>query len=199
MNGSLFGLTDSTHLVEGISVSNETPLRSVRTARRLWRHLGIVQQALSVVVLRAGDQAGGGEVRTGGLLAGQPRRQEEVVAGAQGPRGGGLAGDLRGGGGGQLQPGLVSVEEGEAGGVVEDALLLTPGLLLAVPAPAQLVVRLAGSHQRESVLSLVVASCLTRLLGRTGGEAAALAGSFFLLPSLLIRELAVQRLDCRTS
>ena len=72
MNGSLFGLTDSTHLVEGISVSNETPLGSVRTARRLWRHLGIVQQTLSVVMLRAGDQTGGGEVRTGGLLAGQP-------------------------------------------------------------------------------------------------------------------------------
>ena len=147
MNGSLFGLTDSTHLVEGISVRNETPLRSVRTAGGLRGHLGVVQQALPVVVLRAGDEAGGGEVRTGGLLAGQPRCQEEVVAGCQGPGGGGLAGDLRGDGGGQLQAGLVSVEESEAGGVVGDLLLLTTGLLLAVPAASQLVLRLAGSHQ----------------------------------------------------
>ena len=134
MNGSLFGLTDSTHLVEGISVSNETPLRSVRTAGGLRGHLGVVQQTLPVVVLRTGDEARGGEVRTGGLLAGQPRRQEEVVAGAQGPRGGGLAGDLRGDGGGQLQAGLVCVEESETGGVVDDPLLLTASLLLAVPA-----------------------------------------------------------------
>ena len=74
MNGmeTLFCLTDFTHLVEGVSVSNETPLRSVGTAGRLWRHLGIVQQTLSVVMLRAGNQTGGGEVRTGGLLARQP-------------------------------------------------------------------------------------------------------------------------------
>ena len=151
MTGTLFGLTDSTHLVEGISVRNETPLRSVRTAGGLRGHLGVVQQALPVVVLRAGDEARGGEVRAGGLLAGQPRCQEEVVAGGQGPRGGGLAGDLRGDGGGQLQPGSVCVEESEAGGVVDDPLLLTPGLLLAVPEASQLVVRLAGSHQRQSL------------------------------------------------
>ena len=52
--------------MERLSIGNKRPLRSVRAAWRLGGH--VVQQTLAIIVLGAGDQAGGGEVRTGRLI-----------------------------------------------------------------------------------------------------------------------------------
>ena len=56
------------HLVKRLPVSYERPLGSLRTAGRLRRH--VVQERLPIVVLGAGDEAGGGKVWAGGLVTG---------------------------------------------------------------------------------------------------------------------------------
>ena len=57
-----------------LSIRYEGPLWCIRTTWRLGRH--VVKKAFSIVVLRAGDEARGGEVGAGRLLA---RLKERVL------------------------------------------------------------------------------------------------------------------------
>ena len=56
--------------MERVAVSDEAPLRRVRAAGGVRGHLARVQEAVTVIMLRARDQTRGREVRTGRLLTG---------------------------------------------------------------------------------------------------------------------------------
>ena len=63
-------IVTQSYFVERVAVRDEAPLRRVRAAGGVRRHLARVQEAVTVIMLRARDQTRGREVRTGRLLTG---------------------------------------------------------------------------------------------------------------------------------
>ena len=63
-------IVTQSYFMERVAVSDEAPLRRVRAAGGVGGHLARVQEAVTVIMLRARDQTRGREVRTGRLLTG---------------------------------------------------------------------------------------------------------------------------------